>query len=168
MLMTPFRTMVVPPPMSAFYLQMSAPVSQVSFCHLTQSSNDIAILLYTGQLYIYTMTQCNVFNFLYYYHCWCCNDIVNSECIASYSSRHWRSAHRGPVVSAIGHFRRRKSVHIAIESSWFHQNSAMAETTRQKGPGPREMEMVIVYGLGLRLGLGLMLVLGSTIQLVPP
>ena len=56
MLITPFRTMVVPPPMSAFYLQMAAPVSQVSFCSAEESSNDIAVLLCTGQLVIYTMT----------------------------------------------------------------------------------------------------------------
>ena len=55
-LMTPFRTMVVPPPMSAFYLQMAAPVTQVAFCHSPESSNDIAVLLCTGLLVIYAMT----------------------------------------------------------------------------------------------------------------
>jgi len=54
-LMTPFRTMVVPPPMSAFYLQMAAPVTQVAFCHSPESSNDIAVLLCTGLLVIYAM-----------------------------------------------------------------------------------------------------------------
>jgi len=53
--MTPFRTLVVPPPMSAFALQMAAPVSQVAFCCETSLSNDIAVLLCTGQLVIYTM-----------------------------------------------------------------------------------------------------------------
>jgi len=55
-LVTPFRTMVVPPPMSAFYLQVAAPVTQVAFCHSATSSNDVAVLLCTGQLVVYTMT----------------------------------------------------------------------------------------------------------------
>jgi len=65
--MTPFRTMVVPPPMSAFYLQMSAPVTQVAFCHTAELSNDVAILLCTGQLVVYTMRPGNVFSFLVCY-----------------------------------------------------------------------------------------------------
>jgi len=57
--MTPFRTMVVPPPLSAFYLQMSTPVTQVTFCHSGDSCNDVAILLCSGQIAIYTMSHGN-------------------------------------------------------------------------------------------------------------
>jgi len=64
-LITPFRTMVVPPPMSAFYLQMAAPVTQVAFCSAAELSNDVAVLLSTGQLVIYTMTQCKGLRFFF-------------------------------------------------------------------------------------------------------
>ena len=62
-LLTPFRTMIVPPPMSAYYLQVAAPVAQVAFCHSATSSNDIAVLLCTGQLLVYTLTACKVLQF---------------------------------------------------------------------------------------------------------
>jgi len=62
-LLTPFRTMIVPPPMSAYYLQVAAPVAQVAFCQSAKSSNDIAVLLCTGQLVIYMLTACKVLQF---------------------------------------------------------------------------------------------------------
>ena len=49
--------------MSAFYLQMAAPVTQVAFCCAAESSNDVAVLLCTGQLVIYTSTLCTVSQF---------------------------------------------------------------------------------------------------------
>ena len=157
-LMTPFRMMVVPPPMSAFYLQMSAPVSQVSFCHSTQSSNDIAVLLCTGQLFIYIMTPCNVFDFLYFYCCWCYDDIVNSKCSVSHGLLIAGCSFLSPIVSL-------------LEKQCILPYKAVASTTTLpytrydrnyqwwKGLVFRQQEMLVGQRLSSQLGLRLTLLL---------
>ncbi|XP_050400730.1 putative elongator complex protein 1 [Patella vulgata] len=57
-LVTPFRTMVVPPPMSAYNLDVHAAVDQVVFCQ-DENSNDIAVLLQNNTLAIYTFNEEN-------------------------------------------------------------------------------------------------------------
>jgi len=52
-LLTPLRSMVVPPPMSAFYLQMAGPIQCLAYCSSSVHSNDIAILLANNLLVIY-------------------------------------------------------------------------------------------------------------------
>lgn len=50
--MTPFRQLVVPPPMSAYYLQLPAPVNLVSFC-CHGNTDDVLVLLDDGRVAVY-------------------------------------------------------------------------------------------------------------------
>ncbi|KAF6018415.1 IKBKAP [Bugula neritina] len=50
LLMTPFRVMTVPPPMCAYSLEFTSPVSSLSFC---QSENKMAVLLNNGDVATY-------------------------------------------------------------------------------------------------------------------
>lgn len=52
LLMTPFRQLVVPPPMSAYYLQLPAPVNLVSFC-CHGNTDDVLVLLDDGRVAVY-------------------------------------------------------------------------------------------------------------------
>ncbi|XP_014675329.1 PREDICTED: elongator complex protein 1-like, partial [Priapulus caudatus] len=52
LLVTPFRNMVVPPPMCAFHVQLPAFVQQVAF-QSAPNTNDMAILLSDGRIAIY-------------------------------------------------------------------------------------------------------------------
>lgn len=52
LLMTPFRQLVVPPPMSAYYLQLPAHVNLVSFC-CHGNTDDVLVLLDDGRVAVY-------------------------------------------------------------------------------------------------------------------
>ena len=51
-LITPFRKMVVPPPMAAYSLQLPGPVNQVMFAPPSHS-NDIATVMHDGKVAFY-------------------------------------------------------------------------------------------------------------------
>ena len=53
LMMSPFRTMVVPPPMCAYSLNYKACVKCVAFCDTT---NQMAVLLNNGELVIYSQS----------------------------------------------------------------------------------------------------------------
>ena len=53
LMMSPFRTMVVPPPMCAYSLNYKACVKCVAFCDTT---NQMAVLLNNGELIIYSQS----------------------------------------------------------------------------------------------------------------
>lgn len=52
-LLSPMRNMVVPPPMSAYSLQLPCAVNQVIFC-CHGNTNDLAVLLENSQIAMYT------------------------------------------------------------------------------------------------------------------
>lgn len=63
-MMTPFRTMVVPPPMSAYSLDFPSEVYSLTFC---TTANKMAALLSDGTLFVFTFNSagisfCSVFN----------------------------------------------------------------------------------------------------------
>jgi len=63
--MTPFRVMTVPPPMCAYSLEFTSPVSSLSFC---QSENKMAVLLNNGDVATYIFDNKFGTNFVIYYH----------------------------------------------------------------------------------------------------
>ena len=54
--MTPLRSVVVPPPMSAYHLHLPAPASAVTY-DPTPGSNDLAVLLNNGSVVVFTFDQ---------------------------------------------------------------------------------------------------------------
>ena len=52
LLMTPFQQLVVPPPMSAYYLQLPASINLVTFC-CHGNSDDALLLLDDGRIAVY-------------------------------------------------------------------------------------------------------------------
>ena len=58
-LLTPFRHMVVPPPMAAQELLLSSPALMVSFAP-TSRSNDFAVLLSDGSIAVFAYEKDNV------------------------------------------------------------------------------------------------------------
>ncbi|XP_077988781.1 elongator complex protein 1-like isoform X3 [Glandiceps talaboti] len=55
-LLTPFRSAVVPPPMCAYYIQFSSNVNQVFFGS-AQNSNDVGVVLADGTVALYEFTK---------------------------------------------------------------------------------------------------------------
>uniref|UniRef100_A0A8C4NMY7 Elongator complex protein 1 n=1 Tax=Eptatretus burgeri TaxID=7764 RepID=A0A8C4NMY7_EPTBU len=83
LLVTPFRFLVVPPPMAAWQALLPAPAMQVAFCPQQESPADLAVLITDGRLLIYRHGEwfSSDFGTLVSFDKFCCIFIYLFKCV---------------------------------------------------------------------------------------